>query len=128
MIYRSRTLTLGSPSDRSIAKKYNRIKLILGITSGVISFLIVLAIVAFGFSVDLRDWILTLTADDYSAVVLFLIAVGIIDLVVTSPIGFYSSYVIEHRYNLSNQTPGRWVWERLKSMLGSGCFKTIVIA
>ena len=38
----------------------------------------------------------------------------------TLPISFWSSYVLEHRYGLSNQTLGRWVWRRVKSYLVGG--------
>jgi STE24 endopeptidase len=38
----------------------------------------------------------------------------------TLPVGFWSGYVLEHRYGLSNQTLWRWVWRRLKSYLVGG--------
>jgi STE24 endopeptidase len=37
--------------------------------------------------------------------------------VISLPIDFWSSFVLEHRYGLSTQSFGRWVWQRAKSML-----------
>jgi STE24 endopeptidase len=34
---------------------------------------------------------------------------------ITFPIDFWSSYVLEHRYQLSNQSLAAWLWKRLKS-------------
>ncbi|MBI4535946.1 MAG: M48 family metallopeptidase, partial [Ignavibacteriae bacterium] len=39
--------------------------------------------------------------------------------ILTLPLGYYSGYLVEHRYNLSNQTFGRWAWERMKGTLVS---------
>ncbi len=53
-----------------------------------------------------------------------LIAIGFIYASVlellTLPIAFWSSFVLEHRYGLSNQTFGRWVWRRVKGYLIAG--------
>jgi STE24 endopeptidase len=38
----------------------------------------------------------------------------------TLPVSFWSSYVLEHRYGLSNQTLARWVWRRVKGYLVGG--------
>jgi STE24 endopeptidase len=89
----------------------------LGIASSVVSFMVVLALVLTGFSQDLSAWAHRHTANEYLALLLFLGAVGLIESVATLPFGFFSSYLIEHRYHLSNQTLGRWAWERLKALL-----------
>ncbi len=104
-------------ADPAKAKQYSRTKLGLGIASSAFSFALVLVIVLSGISVELRNWTLSLASNEYAAVVLFLLAVGIIQSLVTLPIGFYSGFIVEHRYNLSNQTFGRWVWERVKGLL-----------
>jgi len=38
----------------------------------------------------------------------------------TLPIGFWSGFVIEHRFGLSNQTFRRWLWRRIKGYLIGG--------
>lgn len=101
----------------SAAKQYSKTKLILGIISPSSSFLVVVLILLSGFSVTLRDWATSQSTNEYVAVVLFLLAITLIESAVTFPISFYSSYIVEHRYNLSTQTLGRWLWERVKGLL-----------
>lgn len=51
------------------------------------------------------------------SVLAFVYAVAI--ELITLPLDFYSGYVLEHRYSLSNQTFRGWAWKRLKGyMLG----------
>src|SRR5258708_21607380 len=40
--------------------------------------------------------------------------------ILTFPIDFWSSFVLEHRYQLSNQTLAGWLWKRLKSYVLGG--------
>lgn len=111
-------ISISTEADhRAAAKQYSRTKLMLGIASSVVSFGVVFALVLTGFTQDLSAWAYRHTANDYLALLLFLAAVGLIESVATLPLGFYSSYVIEHRYHLSNQTVRRWAWERLKALL-----------
>ncbi len=105
------------PDSPSTAKHYNRTKLILGIISPASSFLVVVIILASGYSVSLRDWAMSYTSNEYLVVILFLLAITTIETIATFPLSFYSSYIIEHRYNLSNQTVGAWLWERVKGLL-----------
>ncbi len=111
---------------RPVAKHYTRTKLLLGIASSVLSFGVVLALVVTGLTQELSAWAQAQSSDEYLALLLFLAAVGIIEAVVTLPLGFYSTYIIEHRYNLSNQTLGRWAWERLKALLVAAPLMVIV--
>ncbi|MCX8009324.1 MAG: M48 family peptidase, partial [Patescibacteria group bacterium] len=50
----------------------------------------------------------------------FLIFVGVIGFatsILLLPIDFYSGYVLEHKYKLSNQTFVKWIWEELKGLI-----------
>ncbi|MFN4258050.1 MAG: M48 family metalloprotease [Gemmataceae bacterium] len=38
----------------------------------------------------------------------------------TLPIDFWSGFLLEHRYQLSNQSLGRWLWKRIKGYLVGG--------
>jgi STE24 endopeptidase len=117
------------PVGPSNAKTYNRIKLTLGIASSILSFTVVLGLVIFGYTAQLRDWVLAVAANEYFAVIIFLFAVGFIESIITLPLGFSSSYIIEHRYNLSNQTIERWIGERVKGLLvGAPLLILVVLA
>lgn len=45
------------------------------------------------------------------------VVLGISVELLTLPIAFWSGYVLEHRYQLSNQTVGGWFWQRVKGYL-----------
>jgi STE24 endopeptidase len=101
------------------AKTYNRIKLSTGIASAVLSFVVLLWLVTNGTTRTLgqaaHDWV----SNPYFSLLLFAFVLGLIQALVTLPVGFYSGYYLEHRYNLSNQTIHQWAWERLKGLLVS---------
>jgi STE24 endopeptidase len=109
----------GSVDHPLKAKTYNRIKLSAAITSSVVSFGVILALVATGVTRTLEWWARSTVPNLYGALLLFALALGIVQMLVSLPIGFYSSYSIEHRYRLSNQSLRQWAWERLKGALVS---------
>ena len=106
-----------SHQDPGRAKKYNREKLFFSICISMMSILLLPALVASGYSQSLANSSRTLTANPYGALLVFAFAVAAIQTGVTLPLTFYSGYSIEHRYGLSNQSPGRWAWERIKGLI-----------
>lgn len=99
------------------AKSYNRTKLIASISSSVVSFLLLVLLVWLDSTRHIAAFAWAVGYYRYIALLLFTAAVGILQSLVTLPIGFYSGYIVEHRYHLSNQSFGRWAWERLKGSL-----------
>jgi STE24 endopeptidase len=102
------------------AKRYERQKLTVTVVNTVLS-LSALAVAA----LLLGPWVDGLVrhavgANDW----LRLIAIGFVYAaaleLLTLPLAFWSGFVLEHRYGLSNQTFGRWVWRRVKSYLVGG--------
>ena len=108
------TSTSSLPSPGS-AKTYNRSKLGAGVASSVLSFALLLVLVLSGLTRDIEAWVESMVGGDYGTLLVFAFAIGLIQSAFTLPIGYYSGYILEHRYNLSNQTIGQWVWERLKA-------------
>jgi STE24 endopeptidase len=47
--------------------------------------------------------------------------------VLTFPLDYYSRFVLEHRYQLSNQSLGGWLWKRLKGYLVGGGFGLLFV-
>jgi STE24 endopeptidase len=109
------------------AKKYNRTKLVLGLTASGLSFVFVVVFMAFGFSHALRDAAYSFSPNDYIALVVLLLALGAMESVISLPFGFYTGYILEHRYTLSNQTLARWAWERIKGILVGAPFMLVVV-
>ncbi|HEX9006465.1 MAG TPA: hypothetical protein VF889_04185, partial [Bacteroidota bacterium] len=109
------TAASSEPPSRD-TKKYNRTKLITGIISSIASFLLLVLLVLSGWSRALASWAAGLVSFPYGALVLFAAAVGLLEGALTLPFRFFSGYMVEHRYGLSNQSLGRWAWERVKGM------------
>jgi STE24 endopeptidase len=101
-------------------KRYQRQKLTAALVNGVLGLGGLLALALFlGPALDaaLRAWI-------GEAALLRLIAVacvcGAALELLTLPLSFWSGYVLEHRYQLSNQTFARWLWRQVKGYLVGG--------
>jgi STE24 endopeptidase len=102
------------------SKKYNNIKLAIGISETVLVFILTFLFVYSGYSRKLSD-ILYLYSDlDYLVLILFTVITGAVASVIFFPLNFYSSYILEHKYKLSNQTLLKYFFEGLKSTLVSG--------
>ena len=106
-----------SPQTPGKAKTYNRIKLTTGIASAVLSFVVLVVLVARGTTKRLDMWSHSVSGNSYIALLIFVLVLGAIQTVVTLPLSYFSGFHIEHRYRLSNQTIWRWGWEKLKGVL-----------
>lgn len=101
------------------AKKYNNIKLAIGIGEGIISFILVLLFVWFGYSLKLENYLSNFVENSYLLFIVFIIVVGFVGSVLSFPIRYYTGYYLEHKYDLSNQTFWKWILEGLKGLLVS---------
>jgi STE24 endopeptidase len=101
-------------------KRYQRDKLLAAVASTALS-LLVLALLALGAGPALDPAVRTLVGDSRwlrLTVVAFLCA-ALLE-VLTLPLAFWSSFVLEHRHQLSNQTLGQWLWRQVKGWLIGG--------
>ncbi len=98
------------------SKKYNNIKLGFSIGEGILSFLLILLFVVTGVSLNLQNYINNFVSNSYLLFLLFTIITGIAMAVVFSPASFYTGFYLEHKYNLSNQTFFKWIWEGAKGI------------
>jgi STE24 endopeptidase len=101
-------------------KRYQRQKLIATLLNTLLglAFLLVLALLV-GPRLDaaLRAWLGDARLPRLIAVA-FVCGVGL--ELLTLPLSFWSGYILEHRYQLSNQTLGRWLWRQVKGYLLAG--------
>lgn len=101
------------------AKKYNNIKLAVGIGEGIASFILILLFMWFGYSLILEDYLSQFTTNSYVLFILFIAVVGLAGSVLSFPVSYYSGFYLEHKYNLSNQTFAKWIWENFKGLMVS---------
>lgn len=108
-----------APHDPATAKAYNRTKLLITVSSSLLSLLFLLLLLLSGWSSLLEQLATSLTPHPLMAFLLFVLAVGLLEGILTVPFAFASGFVLEHRYGLSNQTFPRWLCEQAKGYLVS---------
>ena len=101
------------------AKKYNNIKLAIGIGKGIISFILMLLFVWLGYSLKLENFLSHYISNAYLLFISFLFVIGIVGSILSFPMSYYTGFYLEHKCNLSNQTFWKWIWENFKGLLVS---------
>jgi STE24 endopeptidase len=105
---------------QSEAKRYHNIKLAVGITRSVTSFILLFLFVLLGLSEKLEQYIRIYYQNDYQVLLLYVIVIGILSSIIFFPVSYYIDFYLEHKFDLSNQTFWKWIWENTKStMVGS---------
>lgn len=104
------------PERQKQAKQYAHIKRRLWLVDTSLSAVYMLAWIVFGWSISLREWIASFAADDWSLIAIFVIIFGGVFSVVTLPLGYYSGFVLPHRFGQSNQSLKDWIIDRLKGL------------
>ncbi|HOP63939.1 MAG TPA: M48 family metallopeptidase [Spirochaetota bacterium] len=104
--------------EESREKIYNRIKTRLTVIDIVLD-IVLLVVLAFSGLADLFAGWASVTSNLYVNFLLFALYAGLFFSAFGLPFDFYGSYIIEHRFELSNQSVFRWAWERIKSLMVS---------
>jgi STE24 endopeptidase len=119
--------TIPVVADSPESRRYNRIKRWLGVADFAIAFALLVVLLAMGWTGTLRDLAERGAAQNYSgAVFLYVLMLMLIGKVLGAPLEYYG-FRIEHRYNLSNQKFGSWLWDECKSFLIGLVMAAIVV-
>ena len=105
-----------SPEELAEAREYGRLDLSCTIADRLLDVVLLVAMTALFARPDagLVQWIAGLTSiESLRLVILFMVLVAI-SLVVGFPLSYYSGHVLEHRFQLSRQSLGRWLWRYAK--------------
>jgi len=105
------------PTKRSIAKKYENVKLILDSANGTlipIAFCVILFMS--GGSVLLSGLVNSVTDYYWISLWLYLVVFVIILQLAAIPLSFYSGFIVDHKFSLSTQTLRGWVVDELKGL------------
>ena len=117
-----------SAQERERAVAYSNTKNILYFVGTAYGLVVLLAILFTGFSARMRDWALALGQKRFLALVIYLLFFILATAVLSVPLDFYSGYLLEHAYGLSNQTMGSWVWEQAKNLFIVWVIACVVVA
>ena len=134
-------MTTLDPEKQKQAKQYARIRRRLWLVDTVFSALYFLAWIYFGWSITLRDWLAgiqhggipkvsssslhlldryfygsSMFANPWLLVPAFVAVFGGIFFILNLPLGYYSGFVLPHRFGQSNQTLKGWITDQLKGL------------
>ncbi len=99
------------------AKKYTKTKLMISVIEAGIIFTLILLFVITGLSLYLEKLLSNYFEDQYLLLISFVSVAIVFVSIFILPLTFYSDYIIEHKYKLSNQTISKYFTESLKEIL-----------
>ena len=97
------------------AKKYSSLKYTLAILDIAYILALLLIFTGFGISKILAQRLLNLTPNYYIIVPLYLLMISVFYYVFSFPLNFYSSYILEHKFCLSEQKIEDWLKDQIKA-------------
>jgi len=102
---------------RKVAKKYENVKLVLDAVNGtVIPAVFCLILFLSRASSRIAGLLGSVSGSHWFSLWAYLLVFVIILQLVTLPLGFYSGFVVDHRFHLSTQTIRGWVVDELKGL------------
>ena len=112
------------PERQKQAKEYARIRRRLWLVDTAFSAVYALAWLFFGWSISVREWLTTLvtgnwsvtTGSDWLIIALYIAIFGGVYSLLTMPLGYYSGFVLPHRFGQSNQSLKDWIVDRIKGL------------
>ena len=107
------------PERQKQAKEYARIRRRLWLVDTAFSALYAVAWLFFGWAISLLSWLTdhwSLFTNPWLLVPAFVFIFGGIAAIINLPLGYYSGFVLPHRYGQSNQTFKAWVIDQLKGL------------
>ncbi len=109
-------MTVLDPERQKQAKEYARIRRRLWLVDTILSAVYAILWLSLGWASALRDWLTTFTNNQWLLVALFVSIFGGIYSVINLPLGYYSGFVLPHRFGQSNQTLRDWVIDQIKGL------------
>ena len=115
------------PKRQQRAKEYARLRRRLMLVDIGLGGVYCLAWLVFGWSGQLRDWLLGWTTNPLLVVAGFGVVFGVLYALIELPLSHYSGFILPHRYELSTQTLPGWVVDQLKGGLLGAIFGLIML-
>jgi STE24 endopeptidase len=123
----SAAATIPPPTDSPEARRYNRIRRWLGVTDFVLGLVLLVVLLATGWTGSLRDFALQGAFENYTIAVFLYVGMLLgIGKLLGLGLDFYG-FRLEHRFHLSNQRLRAWMWDQIKGFLVGVVLATIVV-
>ncbi len=104
------------PQRQQSAKQYAKIRRRIMLLDLLLGTALLLIWLLAGWSVELRDWILTWTQNTWLAVLAYGLIFGGCFTIFDLPLSFYTGYILPHRFQQSNQTLNGWGLDLIKNL------------
>ncbi len=105
------------PEKQKQAREYARIRRRLWLLETLTSAVYLLVWLFFGWAKSLAGWLRTFIANEWLLVLGFIVVFGGIASLLELPLGYYSGYVLPHRFGQSTQNFKGWLVDQLKGLL-----------
>jgi STE24 endopeptidase len=115
------------PEKQEQAKDYAHIRRRLMVVDLALAGVYTLFWLVSGYSIQLRDYLTTFTTNEWLLVAGFVLVFGGIYFLIDLPLGYYSGFILPHRYGLSTQTFWAWVIDQVKGVSIGGILGLLVI-
>ncbi|MDD4980082.1 MAG: M48 family metallopeptidase [Candidatus Omnitrophica bacterium] len=109
---------MSGPGDDNLlnkAKRYSSLKYSLALLDIVYVIALLLIFLGLGISKGLAETLSNFTQSQYIVVPLFILIVSLAYYLLSFPLNFYSSYILEHKFSLSRQKLGDWFLDQAKA-------------
>ncbi|MEI7844328.1 MAG: M48 family metallopeptidase [Chloroflexota bacterium] len=123
-------MTTLDPGKQQQAKEYSRIKRRLWLIETAFSLVYTLAWLIFGWGSSLRTWLTgswAVMQNEWVIVPVFILIFGGLSAIFELPMGYYTGFLLPHRFDQSNQTLKDWILDQLKGLAISLPIGLIVI-
>src|SRR5712675_310474 len=106
-----------SNEDTPLARQYSRIRRWLSVSDTTLGVIFLVVLLAAGFTRDLRDLSFRFAREHYVlALFFYVLLLTLISKALSLPLDLYS-FRLEHRFQLSNQSPKAWIIDEVKGWL-----------
>mgnify|MGYP001045531113 CR=1 FL=1 len=104
------------PERQEQAKEYARIRRRLTFLDLALGAALLVLWLITGWSIQLRDWILSWTTQPWLAILVYGAVFGGVFTLVDLPLSYYSGYILPHRFQQSNQELKEWLLDLIKGL------------
>jgi len=114
-------------SSQEKNKAYQTTRNWLTLVSLLLSFAIFLGAIAFRFTFTFFEWAYQINQSAYGIAFFYFLFFTLYSIIISFLLSFYSGFLLEHQYELSNQTLPAWLWEWMKKQLLSFAVSTPLV-
>jgi STE24 endopeptidase len=104
------------------SRKYETAKYIVSATGFVINTGLLIYLLTSGWSVRIREIVEGVSNSSIIAVLAYFAVVGVLFTLAQIPLDILSGYFLEHRFGLSRQSFGGWIWDQVKGLMIGALF------